>query len=186
MIGSGLPVKFVDQEGGVVDCYEQPTQIVDEQLLGAFGGVEGRTGQDAAHVAEMLVRRAVSGAPTALCGNFHADGFAVEPERVAHATALLDGTLAVCRREGVPVWPASRWLEFLDARRATAVVSRQWDAAGGRLACVVDVGTVPCPRLALVLPAECGTRRLHAVSVDGDRADWGVRSSPAGSGRGSA
>jgi hypothetical protein len=176
MIGSGLAVKFVDPEGGLVDCYGQPTQVVDEQLLGAFGGVEGRTGQEAARVAEMLVRRAVSGTPTALCGNFHADGFAVEPERVEHAAALLEGALAACRREGVPVWPAARWLEFLEARRATVVVGRQWDAERGRLECLVELGAVPCPRLALVLPAACGERRLEVVSVDGARADWSVRS----------
>ena len=167
LVGSGLPQRFASQTGDVVDCYQQPVQLVDAQLLAAAGGAEQLSGEAAAHVAESLVARAVSASPAAIAMRVGADAFAGEPLRAEQTGAFLDGVLEACRRHEVPVWSAARWLAFLDARRATAIVARTWDHERGALTCDLDVGMVPSPELSVMVPESLGDVRLDAVRLDG-------------------
>jgi hypothetical protein len=167
VIGSGLPLRFVDESGTLVDCYQQPTQIVDEHLVGEFGGIEDLSPEDAVMVATEIVREATTGAPAALCGQFHADGFVGTPARIRAAEILLDGTLAACRTAGVPVWTAERWIAFLDARRAVVMTARSWQADSGRLTTSVALGPDLESGMSVLLPAEVAGRTLARVTVGG-------------------
>jgi len=165
--GSGLPLRFVAETGAIVDCYQQPTQLVDEQMVGVFGGMEGRTAEEAVQIAEAMIDAAVHTTPTALCAQFHADGFVGAPERVRAAEILLDGTLAACRRAGIPIWTAARWTAFLDARRAVTVDRRRWDSASGQLTTSLTLDAAIDPGVALLLPAELDGRPLTALTAGG-------------------
>ena len=167
VIGSGLPVRFVDGGGEVIDCYQQPTQIIDEQLLAVFGGPEGLTGSAAADVAAELLKRALEGPSAALCGVFHADSFFPALGRLIDAGALLDGVLGACRRANVPVWTAARWLTFLDGRRTVSVTSRAWDAPSRRLACALDLPPSLEPGAAILLPAVCAGEPIREARLNG-------------------
>ncbi|MGE0361103.1 MAG: hypothetical protein AB7H93_04975 [Vicinamibacterales bacterium] len=167
VIGSGLPLRFVDEAGVIVDCYQQPTQLVDEQIVGVFGGMEGRTAEDAVRVAEAMIDAALHTTPTALCAQFHADGFVGAAERVRAAEILLDGTLSACRSAGIPIWTAARWTAFLDARRAVTVDSRRWDGATGQLTTTLTLDTAADPGVALLLPSDLDGRRLVALTAGG-------------------
>jgi hypothetical protein len=167
VIGSGLPLRFVDESGALVDCYQQPTQIVDEHMVGVFGGIENLSPEDAVRVATALIADATTGAPAALCGQFHADGFVGTPERIRAAEILLDGTLAACRSAGVPVWTAERWIAFLDARRAAVVTARAWQPDTGRLTTRLALGSDLDSGVSLLLPADVGGRVITGVTVGG-------------------
>lgn len=182
LTGSGLPLKAVDVSGEVIDCYLQPTQIVDEQLVGLFGGPEHLDAGAAAAVAAGLVRAAVSSWPAALCAQFHADGFVGPPDRVAAAETFLDGTLAACRAHGVPVWTAARWLAFLDARRRVAMTARRWHQEHRRLELVLSVPASLADGVTVLLPTSAHGGALERATVDGrdatatvtrDRRGWG-------------
>lgn len=167
VIGSGLPLRFVDPQGQVIDCYQQPTQIVDEHLVAVFRGLEGLSAEDAVAVVDGIVADAVTRAPAALCGQFHADGFVGAPERVRAAEILLDGTLAACQRHGVPVVTAAHWLAFLDARRASSLESRAWDAESQTLSCALRIGDGTGAGVGVLLPAEVDGAPLGTVTVNG-------------------
>ncbi len=167
VIGSGLPLRFVDESGALVDCYQQPTQIVDEHLVGEFGGIENLSAEEAVQVATGIIQDATTGAPAALCGQFHADGFVGTPARIRAAEILLDGTLAACRSAGVPVWTAERWTAFLDARRAAVVTARAWQADSGRLTTSVALGPDLESGVSLLLPADLAGRTISRVTVGG-------------------
>jgi hypothetical protein len=167
VIGSGLPLRFVDESGVLVDCYQQPTQIVDEHLVGIFGGLANLSAEDAVRVAIEIIHQATGTTPAALCGQFHADGFVGSTERIRAARLLLDGTLAACRTAGVPVWTAARWLAFLDERRAVTVTARTWNAAAGRLATSVSIGGGMAPGAGVLLPAAVDGRTIARVKVGG-------------------
>ena len=139
LIGSGLPLRFANEDGTLVDCYQQPTQIVDEAMVREFGGPEDLSAEQAVEVAVALIADATATNPAALCGQFHADGFVGDPARVRAAEVLLDGTLAACRQAGVPILTAATWLAFLDGRRATALTERTWNPDSGRLSGTVAV-----------------------------------------------
>lgn len=167
LAGSGLPARFVDAQGEVLDCYQQPTQIVDEQLLGVMDGPEGLTGAAAAAVVSGQIARAVTETPAALCAVFHVDSFVPAVGRGVEAGAFLDGVLRACRAHEAPVMTAGHWLAFLDDRRATAVVSRVWDAARAHLACEIRIGADTAPGLGLLLPAAIDGRPVRDVRLDG-------------------
>lgn len=174
VIGSGLPLRFANEDGTLVDCYQQPTQIVDEALVREFGGPEDLTAAQAVDVVAGLIADATRTSPAALCGQFHADGFVGDPARIRAAEGLLDGTLAACREAGVPVWTAARWTAFLDGRRATGQTARAWSREEGRLRLALGVTTAADPGVSLLLPAEVDGRTLTAVTVDGAAATLGT------------
>ena len=167
LAGSGLPARFVDEQGRVIDCYQQPTQIVDEQLLAVMGGPEGLTGAAAAAVVSAQMARAVADTPAALCAVFHVDSFVPAVGRGAEAGAFLDGVLRASRAHGAPVLTAGHWLAFLDARRGATITSRAWDAASGRLVCDLRIGPDAAPGLGVLLPAALDARRLRDVTLNG-------------------
>jgi hypothetical protein len=167
VIGSGFPARFVDEQGLVIDCYQQPTQIIDEQLLAVSGGLEGLSGQQAAEIAAATIAQALSGHPAALCGQFHADEFTPGLGHEQDAAALLEGTLAAARAVNIPVWTAERWLTFLDARREVALSGRTWDPSTGRLTCELLLPAALDPGLALLVPTSCSGAVLERVQING-------------------
>jgi hypothetical protein len=171
LIGSGFPARFVEEDGEVIDCYQQPTQVLDEQFLDIVGGPEELSGVQSAKVAGEQLAAAINDAPAALCGVFHIDSFVPAVNRHVEAGPFLDGMLAVFRNAGVPMWPAGRWLRFLDGRRATTVATRTWDAESRRLTCTVDVAAGTDPGLELLVPLTLGNAVLDRVSLDGQPAN---------------
>lgn len=167
VIGSGIPARFVDEDGEVVDCYQQPTQIVDEQLLAVTGGLEQLTGAQALEVAVDLLTRALKGPPAALCGQFHADGFAPTLGRADESGVLLDGALTAFRAANVPIWTAAHWLTFLDARREASIDARVWDSDAQRLTCTIALPASLEPGIALLVPAARAGRHLDEVRLNG-------------------
>ena len=167
LVGSGLPARFVGEDGQVIDCYQQPTQVVDEQLLRAMDGAEGLSGSDAAAVVSEQLTRALTGPPAALCAAFHIDSFVPAVGRAIEAGAFLDGVLQAFRRQDAPIITAGGWLSFLDGRRATTIISRSWDADARRLTCVVQVSPSAAPGVGLLLPADVEARRIRDVTLDG-------------------
>ena len=164
LVGSGFPARFVEENGDVIDCYQQPTQVLDEQFLAAVGGPEGLSGAGAAAVAAAQLAHALTKTPAALCGVFHIDSFVPAVGRDVEAGAFVDGMLAAFRDAGVPVWPVGRWLRFLDGRRDTAVASR----IVGRPATapVVRTGGQRCRRARNRDPRTDGARQRGAGGSD--------------------
>ena len=167
LIGSGLPARFVDERGALIDSFEQPTQLVDEQLLGVAGGMENLTGVQAADVLAGLLDRALATWPAAIAGIFHADNFAPGLGGETEAGAFIEHSMALCRQRGVPVLTAGAWLKFVDARRAVEAVSRSWDAGTGRLSCTVEVPATIGPGVGVLLPPTCRGAGLRDVRIDG-------------------
>ena len=166
LIGSGFPARFVDTSGEVIDCYQQPTQVLDEQFLGIVGGPEGLSGADAAAVAAGQLSRAVGGTPAALGWVYHIDSFVASVGRAHEAAPFVDGVLAAAKRLRVPVWTAGRWLSFVDGRRATTITSRRWHPETLRLACVIQVATDD-PGVGVMLPVSVAGAVLDSVTVAG-------------------
>jgi hypothetical protein len=170
LTGSGLPARFVDENGELIDCYQQPTQLVDEQLMANQGGPERLSGAGSAAVGAEQASRALRGAPAVLCGVFHIESFVPVVGRSVEAGAFVDGMMTLFRKAGVPMWPAGRWLRFLDGRRATVVSARTWDRDHRRLTCTLDVGAGTDPGLEVLVPMALGDAVLDRVSLDGHQA----------------
>lgn len=105
--GSGMPMRFADQNGAMIDVYQAATQMTDE------------SGQSYPYTIDTLLDNALGdkayyGAFTA---NMHTD-----------VAAMKDSDLIVesAKSRGIPVITARQMLSWLDARNASRINSLEW------------------------------------------------------------
>jgi len=109
--GSGLPMKFADPDGQILDIYQMVTQLPDEHWLEA----------DFFPAFKTLLDRSLDQEGYAFINlNCHTDRWQIwsrEP---------MMGMLAYAKERGVPVWTAEQVYHFLAARDAAGFHDIQW------------------------------------------------------------
>ena len=174
--GSGLPMRFVDEEGRVLDIYQQLTALVDEQLIGWTWPQAPRFPVSTAlDISRALIRNAVEQSE-ALALQAHVDPFAIGGEAAETQARWLEGVLDETAGRGIPIWSAQRWLEFVEARERTELEALRWDPESRTLHLRVTAPPVPS-RLTMALPLEVPGGRLsevqlHGVSVPHSEWSW--------------
>ncbi|MBL8058817.1 MAG: hypothetical protein JNK29_19080 [Anaerolineales bacterium] len=169
LTGSGLPLKFVDEQGQILDVFQQNTQLVDEHMLDALGGRARLSVEQALAVARDLLDLSLRRYPAALGAQFHVDPFELGGPGAESAGRWLEGVLALAAERGVPVLPAAPWLAFCEARHAVVFEALAWDGAAGRLSFEVVVPPAPF-EFDVLVPQRAAARRLTGVSVAGSAA----------------
>jgi len=178
--GSGLPMKFVDEQGRILRIYQQVTQLVDEHLLeGSRGwggaGWVGLSAEAAVEVSRALLRRSLDGAYSAVAAQFHVDAFAFGGSTASEAARWLEGTLDYAAAQGIPIWSATEWLRFTEARHDAALDEIQWTPSARRLSFQLVTPSIPDVELSLMLPLQHISARLDRVEVDGVTAEHRAR-----------
>jgi hypothetical protein len=142
--GSGMPMRFADLDGSLIDVYQSTTQITDE------------SGQDIpAHIAALL-----SGAlgPQGFYGAFTAN---------MHTDRDLSGAAAIvaeAKSRGVPVVSARQMLTWIDGRNSSSFADLGWE--DGRLSFTVAPGA-GAEGLEAMVPAEAAGRPLSSLTRGG-------------------
>ena len=110
--GSGMPMRFADLDGSMIDVYQATTQMTDE------------SGQTYPSTIDTLLDRALGpeGYYGAFTANIHTDG-ATETQAAAIVTSA--------QARGVPVVSAKQMLTWLDGRNASTFRDFTW--SGGML-----------------------------------------------------
>ncbi len=155
LTGSGLPQKFVREDGAVLDIYQLLTEWSDEtQLWRQELGIDGAT---------ELVREMFDAAeqryPTMFVANFHPGGW---QKRRTEPWARNMMREAVER--GVPIWSGQELYGFLAARDSASIAGVSWD--GVHLRFTLESGK-PVGLLTVMLPVYFGRQRLKGVIRDG-------------------
>ena len=119
--GSGMPMRFADTDGTLIDVYQAATQMTDESGQGYPFTVNALL--DAA-----LDSRGYYGVFTA---NMHTD-------HDHHSGA--DAIVASARARDVPVVSARQMLEWLDGRNASSFGSLSWNSAQSSLSFAITPG----------------------------------------------
>jgi len=176
--GSGLPMKFVDEDGIVVDVYQQNTQLVDEHLLDALGGRARLTPEEAVAASESLMRLSLEKYPAALAAQFHVDPYEVGGAGAEAAARWMDGTFEYAASNGIPIVPTQEWLAFTETRHDAELSSVEWSADRNRLS--FDLATRPAspstplragPGVEVMIPARHAGAALRQVQIDGQQAE---------------
>ncbi len=171
LTGSGRPMKFVDEQGRILDIYQQLTQFADEHLIPmdvpGWGGWPQLTAQQAVDVAEDLFDRSLNGDYCALCGQFHVDPFQLGGDPAEKSGIFLEGTLDHARERGVPILSAQEWLGFTDLRHDADLTGIVWDAAASVLTFRLLPPNQPDATLTILLPLRHAEKSLASVRVDG-------------------
>lgn len=166
--GSGLPLRFVDRDGTVIDVYQQATHLVDEHLMSVFktGYEVGFSGEQAAAQSIAQIAASVDRYPAALGLQCHVDPFLIGGRIASEVARWFDQTLSYAAQVGLPIMAAKQWLQFIDARRASDLHEIHWDDQ--RFSATI---TIPPTRfiLTLCIPETHRTKRLAAFTIDTDR-----------------
>ena len=172
LIGSGRPMRFIDEQGRIINLYQQHTHFADEHLIPmdvpGWGGWPNLTAKEAVDVVKYLLDRSVKQNDfCALGGQFHVDPFQLGGDPAEKATVFLDGALAYAAELGVPIWSAQEWLKFTERRHESDFTDVVWDASASSL----TFHLVPRDRsdsaLTVLIPIRHTDKNIGSLSVDG-------------------
>ncbi|WP_124681777.1 hypothetical protein [Candidatus Viridilinea mediisalina] len=165
--GTGLPMRFVDNDGALLSVYQQPTQLVDEHLMPVFAtGFEvGLSGAEAAEVTMAQIAASVAHYPAALGLQCHIDPFLFGGNIAEEVGTWLATTLEYAASQGLPIMSAERWLNFIEARQALQIGATFWEADTQRLTVELKVPPNPVGPAVLLLPLRHGTRELREFGL---------------------
>ena len=117
--GSGMPMRFADTNGGIMDIYQATTQMTDE------------SGQNYPYTVDTLLDQALGaeGYYGAFVANMHTDTYP-EPEA--------DAIFSSATNHGVPIISSRQLLTWLDARNASTIDSINWNSNRETFRCHED------------------------------------------------
>lgn len=121
MTGSGRPMRFVDQDGEIINVFQQPTMISEDTTIG--------THSFAPHWSTEFVLERVAGVMdenlgmyyTGLTVNIHPVSF------VDYARELAEGIWDLACERSIPIVSADEWLWFTRARHGVQMKDVEWD-----------------------------------------------------------
>jgi len=172
LTGSGRPMKFIDEQGRIIDLYQQHTHIADEHLIPmdvpGWGGWPQLTAQGAVDVAKYLLDRSVRhGDFCAIGGQFHVDPFQLGGDPAERGGIFLEGTLDYAKELGIPILSAQEWLDFTDLRHESEFADVVWDPNVSTLTFHLLPPDEHDTTLTVLLPTQFAEKTLSSASVDG-------------------
>ena len=144
--GSGMPMRFADLDGSMIDVYQATTQMTDE------------SGQSFPFTANTLLDRALGseGYYGAFVANMHTDS-----PSSSGSDAIVSSALA----RGVPVVSSRQMLEWLDGRNGSSFDGIAW--SGNQLSFTIEVGA-GANGLRAMVPVSSEAGALTGVTRDGN------------------
>ena len=145
MTGSGMPMRFADADGAIIDVLQAATQMTDE------------SGQSYPFTVDALLDRALGplGYYGAFVANMHTDA-AISPRS--------DAIVASAQAHGVPVVTSEQMLEWIDGRNGSSFKSMRWSR--GVLSFTVAVAA-SARGLTALLPATSSAGPITAMTRNG-------------------
>ena len=143
--GSGMPMRFADLDGTMIDCYHVTTQMTDE------------SGQVYPGFVDQLLDNATGtlGYYGVFCANMHTDN--VES---TGSDAIISSALS----HNVPVVSSKQMLTWLDGRNSSTFNSMSWN--NNQLSFAINAGS-GARNLVAMLPLTNTTLRLQSITVNG-------------------
>ncbi|MBL0070061.1 MAG: hypothetical protein IPP39_16775 [Chitinophagaceae bacterium] len=123
--GSGMPMRFADLDGTLIDCYQVTTQMPDESGITWPGFIN------------TLLDNAIgaNGYYGVFCANMHTDNNNPGDQSVVGSDAII----AAAQARQIPVISAKQMLTWLDGRNASSFGNISW--SGNNLNFTITVAT---------------------------------------------
>jgi hypothetical protein len=143
--GSGLPMRFADADGSIIDVYQMPTQITDE------------TKMDYSAFCNAILDKATGpeGYYGVFCANMHTD---------IKSSAGSDAIIASAQAREVPVISARQMLTWLDSRNASSFGGITW--RNNQLSFSINMQN-GANNLRTMLPLYAGSGILNSITCNG-------------------
>ena len=170
MIGSGRPVKFVDEEGTIIDVFQQSTLYSEDVILAPFIFSLKWPVERALERARLMLDEAVTRYYTPVGLNSHPVSFA------SYSAPFVEGLFDMARERAMPIITGEEWLDFTRARQRAEFLAVEAADSTLRFVLAVEGG---CPELSVMVPL--GDRQVVEATCDGTprpvsiHARWGHR-----------
>ncbi len=165
--GSGMPMKFVDENGQIINLYQQLTQLADDHILNLqWGGSVKIPAEQATEVSKSLFDRSLAGGYAAIGAIFHTDPYAAGEEWANEAGKWLDGTMDYAVSKNIPIWSSEKWLDFTAARHDSLVDNVHWAQDENRLSFNMEIPSFRLGKISVLLPLNFSGVRLFGVEVN--------------------
>jgi hypothetical protein len=152
--GSGRPMRFVDLDGTVINCFQQATQAYDDASVKQklSSDPQGEAAATRRLMEEKLTR---DFSPLSMLS--HPVSF------YTYSSEYMNRVWDAANELGVPIWSAFEWAAFTLARDRARILEARWE--GASFSCRVQ-GTSPQGSLTLMIPAD--GRPIAEARVDGE------------------
>jgi hypothetical protein len=160
-------MRFIDEAGEFIACFQQETLLCDDYLLIDKSFLPPLNEQEAVALSHKLVDEARERYHTVVQLYFHpvyATGLRVHSGQFVHTAGWMEAVLKHCMGKGVPMPSTDAWCEFNERRRMTVLGNQSWDPATGMLHVQVE-SAGGLPGATVVLPAHHAGRSLQHVSL---------------------
>lgn len=159
--GSGLPVRFMNEAGKVIDLYEQSTQLTDDLPFSSKPVLKVKSREETIASSFAILNSCLR-----YHGVFHPYYHPIHTgPRGVGTMPIIEQVLQGCEDLGIPFVNGAEWVAFNDARRGVRYSDCGWDAAKGVLTfemlCDASVAD-----LTVLLPPLCGKAGIRGVSVN--------------------
>jgi len=151
--GSGMPMRFTDTDGTMIDVYQAATQMTDE------------SGQSFPLHVDALLDKALG--PEGYYGAFTAN---MHTDQVTSSGS--DAIVASAVARGVPVVSSKQMLTWLDGRNNSSFGSLVWNGTTLSFTITVAAGA---NGLRAMLPATFGGKTLGAIIRNGSSAPFAIQ-----------
>ena len=147
--GSGLPMKFADTKGKILDIYQSNTQLPDETWLKE--NIENKS--------KTLIDKSLDDENyTYINANYHTWYW---PETRTSGLKVLD----YCKSKGVPVWTAERVYDFLKMKDEASFSNLTWK--DNRLSFTLNSTLKHSDGLTIMIPVIFENKRIKEIVRDG-------------------
>ncbi len=156
--GSGLPCRFMDEQGQLIDVYEQVTLSTDDGWRTDKAFFPAQTVEECIAASTRQIEDAADRFHTVYHPYFHP--VHVRPHR-ADTLRWIEAALGECAARSLPAFNDRDWVAFNDARRAVQLTEMDGGVGSGQLRFALEARDAVVA-LSVVLPTQATT-----VMVDG-------------------
>ena len=151
--GSGMPIRFTDRNGNLIDVYQATTQLTDH------------SGQTFPYHIDTLLNNALGpqGYYGVITVNFHTDRPAADVES--------DAVVTSARALGVPIVSAKQMLDWLDGRNGSSFKNISWNVNTLSFSVTVAAGA---NGLRALLPIKGATGNFSSMTYNGTPLSFSV------------
>jgi hypothetical protein len=162
-VHAAMPLRYVRQDGRLIDVFQQPTHINDDLAAHPTKDYSLKcTPDEFDQIAQRMLDDAMQFYHAPICANFHPCNyvdFSGEHGRILMRRA---------QERGLPIWSLDRWHNWWRARASWRMTRNSWD--GSRLN--MQITGQPCEGITLSVPAKFAERAVQSVQIGNDPVQW--------------
>ncbi len=170
LTGSGLPMRFIDEDGEFIECFEQETLFCDDYVLVDKSFLPPLSEEQAIATSKAYMDAASDYYHTVVHLYFHpiyAAGVLVNTGQFIRTAGWFEAVLKYAAQQELPMPSTDVWCTFNEQRRATALSGQCWDDASGILQLNVEAHD-GLPGGTLLVPARYSGRHIEQVLLNGE------------------